>query len=231
MTQEAREGSFRTGLIGVFIVLGFQCLVAIWFYPSSSHQFNTNSVLHSIIFRWSEVVFIFLFIKVAEKLPLSSIKLVALRFGDFLWGFVGFLVGLIFLAGAGAIAEKFHLQYDTHYRSLLLSLPIGWRFATVFTAGVTEEIIFRGYLLERIAKLTHRLWIGVVLSSIVFMALHIPFWGKFAPIGIGAWTAVVIGLYLWKKSLYPCIIMHVLNDVFILVIVPYLASLYGINPK
>ena len=79
----------------------------------------------------------------------------------------------------------------------------------VLTSAVTEEIIFRGYALERLIEATGRTWLAAMISLAAFVAIHLPTWslqhviGVVLPLG-GALTA----LYLWKRSLPFVIAVH-----------------------
>ncbi|WP_407067189.1 CPBP family intramembrane glutamic endopeptidase [Haloarcula regularis] len=48
----------------------------------------------------------------------------------------------------------------------------------VVTAVVTEEILWRGYPIERLTEVTGNVWIGAVVSGTVFLAVHFPAWDR-----------------------------------------------------
>ncbi len=83
-------------------------------------------------------------------------------------------------------------------------------------APISEEIIFRGLLFPAFAKLTGKVWVGALLSSLLFASLH--------PQGVSAWMALAsIGgascmLSYYTKSLAPSIILHALDNTTILII-------------
>ena len=70
----------------------------------------------------------------------------------------------------------------------------------VLTASVTEELLFRSYPIERLARLTGKRWPGALLSLAAFVAFHLHGWnlghvvGVVLPLG-----AVMTGLYLWRR--------------------------------
>jgi uncharacterized protein len=82
----------------------------------------------------------------------------------------------------------------------------------IATAGITEEILFRGYLLERLGRLAGRGAVGVLGSLVAFGLVHLPAWGPGASIHITTWAAVVTGLYVWRRNLVACMLVHLLND-------------------
>ena len=102
--------------------------------------------------------------------------------------------------------------------------PILVSLFTAFTAGVAEEILYRGFLIERLAAITGSLSWGAVIAFIAFVLMHLQFWGLGGLIQIGVWTLVVTGLYVWRRNLGACMLMHFLNDTFALVLAPLLLA-------
>jgi membrane protease YdiL (CAAX protease family) len=90
---------------------------------------------------------------------------------------------------------------------------------TVLTASVTEELLFRAYPIERLARLTGKRWPGALLSLAAFVAIHLQGWnlghvlGVVLPLG-----AVMTGLYLWRRNLIFMIITHLVLDLPIVLI-------------
>ena len=78
------------------------------------------------------------------------------------------------------------------------------------TAGITEEIIFRGFLIGVLALLWP-LWLAVLVSVTVFLLAHI-YQGPAGMLRILPITLAMTGLYLLAGSLWPAIIVHVLVD-------------------
>src|SRR3712207_9085630 len=95
--------------------------------------------------------------------------------------------------------------YTTLFRSLILF--------TVLTASVIEEVLFRAYPLERLARLTGRPWPGPLISLAAFVAFHLQGWnlghvvGVVLPLG-----AIMTGLYVWRRNLLFVVITHALID-------------------
>lgn len=78
------------------------------------------------------------------------------------------------------------------------------------TAGITEEIIFRGFLIGVLA-LVLPIWLAVLVSVAVFLAAHI-YQGPAGMIRILPITLAMTGLYLLSGSLWPAVIVHALVD-------------------
>ncbi len=65
--------------------------------------------------------------------------------------------------------------------------------------GVSEEVLFRGYLFTRLERITKNMWLSLVISSIFFVLIHIPImiWGFGYDVGQGTrW-----GVFLFNQGL------------------------------
>ena len=83
----------------------------------------------------------------------------------------------------------------------------------VITAGVTEEIIFRGYALERLEELTGNRLLSSVVSIGAFTVLHLAGWNLLHVIGVVIPLGVALtALYWWKRDLMIVIIAHTVID-------------------
>ena len=72
-------------------------------------------------------------------------------------------------------------------------------------AGVTEEILYRGYAVERLAFLTGRRWVARLIAGAAFLFAHAA-WGGTQIILVAFGTAIFVGLYLWRRDL-PCVML------------------------
>jgi len=97
-------------------------------------------------------------------------------------------------------------------------------FLLVVVVAVSEEVIFRGYLILRLQTVTSSQVAAVFLSSAIFSFGH-----GYEGMG-GIFVTSVMGLmlglvYLWRRSLVAPMVMHFLQDFIGLVLLP----LSGIN--
>jgi membrane protease YdiL (CAAX protease family) len=107
--------------------------------------------------------------------------------------------------------------------AVLAGLSTGHRVLLVVTAAVTEEILYRGYPIERLAQVTGHLWAGAAAAGVIFLAVHLPFWGPAAlPLQTTA-TAGLVGLYVWQRNLAAAMIAHATIDALLLLVLPALA--------
>lgn len=85
--------------------------------------------------------------------------------------------------------------------------------ALCLTAGFCEELVFRGYFLRQFSSPIHRLWLGVVLSSLLFGFSH-GYEGIAGMIVIVVYGAMFCALALARDSLRPGMIAHAWHDIF-----------------
>ena len=82
------------------------------------------------------------------------------------------------------------------------------------TAGVTEELPYRGYAIERVTALTGIPLLAAAVSLVAFLAAHVgDHWSRAAAVQMAQPTAVLLALYLWTHSLPVVMAVHALNDV------------------
>lgn len=139
-------------------------------------------------------------------------------------------VGVVAAAGwlilssvlAGLVLQPAGWSPDTGTADALLALPVGQRLVIVATAAVSEEVCFRGFLIERVEETTGRAWIAVLATVVLFVgghALH------FGPVTNGLQALLTLGLaglYLWRRDLTAPVVAHAAIDGWHLVVVPVL---------
>jgi membrane protease YdiL (CAAX protease family) len=91
----------------------------------------------------------------------------------------------------------------------------------VAVVAVTEETIFRGYLLLRFQMLLRSPALAVLLSSVIFSLGH-GYEGSAGLVTVGVMGAVFAVIYLWRRSLVAPIVMHFLQDFLSIVLLPWL---------
>lgn len=91
-------------------------------------------------------------------------------------------------------------------------LPLLVRTAIGVTAGVVEELFFRGFLQPRV---------GIALSSALFVMAHLSYEQPFMLIGIAALSLLFAALVRWRRTILPAIAAHAVFDLIqLLIVVP-----------
>lgn len=147
-----------------------------------------------------------------ERLPLSSIGVVLPRWGTLGWGLVAtaVLMASVMLTFA-VIAPALGLRQNMAATAGIVQVPLWLLLTTPIVAGVTEEILYRGYAVERLAFLTGRRWLGGLVAGAAFLIAHWS-WGGAQMILVAFATLILTGLYLWRRDLLCCMLAHALTD-------------------
>lgn len=93
--------------------------------------------------------------------------------------------------------------------------------ALSLTAGICEEIIFRGYLQKQFMAWTRNVSVGIVISGALFGAAHI-YQGWKQTIVIGVFGIMFGMLAAWRRSLKPGMLAHFAQDCSAGLILSYL---------
>lgn len=80
------------------------------------------------------------------------------------------------------------------------------------SAGISEEICFRGFVITRLARLSGSVWPGAIIGAIAFGVSH-SYQGIGGIILIGVYGLMFSLLFLARGSLVPCIVAHALQDI------------------
>lgn len=165
---------------------------------------------------WALVVAMLLYVVAIERKSLSSIGFRAPGVWDIV---LGILAGILLFAGVGVIygivLPALHLAPQAQAASNLgaiLSMPIWFRVLLVTRAAVGEEILFRGYPLERIKELTGSTLMAALLTWAAFTYAHLASWGVMHLIVAGYGGVILTILYLWRRNIWANMIAHWIAD-------------------
>jgi membrane protease YdiL (CAAX protease family) len=82
-------------------------------------------------------------------------------------------------------------------------------FLVALLPAVCEELFFRGVLQRLFIQITKRPWTGIIITGILFSALHGQFLGFFPRLLLG----VLLGaIYWYSGSIWPGILAHFINN-------------------
>jgi membrane protease YdiL (CAAX protease family) len=85
--------------------------------------------------------------------------------------------------------------------------------AISITAAICEETMFRGFAITYLRRLLRSTWLAVLLSTLVFAYMHGGLRQGAAKFGVRFVLGLVFaGIYLWRKSLPPAMLLHFLID-------------------
>jgi uncharacterized protein len=205
--------------IVVFVLLGASLGGSRGVHPLTGHS-KIPQYLWTMAWEWVLAGFVYLGVRKRMKLR----ELIGGRWAspeDVLLDLMiaaGFWLVAIVVLGAGAKLR--HLdqagKFDSMRQQLGFLIPdttlelLAW-FCLSTTAGICEEIIFRGYLQRQFAAFTSSMLAGVLLSAVVFGAAH-GYEGGPRMLLIGIYGLMFGLLAWWRKSLRPGMIAHAWHD-------------------
>jgi len=143
---------------------------------------------------------------------------------------VGVIFFVVVFIGAGLIESALRaagLSGPSTPLPSFLAAKGYWEFVLAFVlvviVAISEETIFRGYLILRFVGMTRSLAIAILLSAVVFALGH----GYEGTAGLA--TIFLVGVsfalvYVWRKSLVAPIVMHFLLDFISIVLAPLLTG-------
>ena len=135
---------------------------------------------------------------------------------DFVAAGVFWIMAMVLLAAIGVMLRLLHFAPPA--KAMMALAPrtglqvLLWICLSV-TAGISEEIAFRGYFLRQFGSLPGGVATGVVCSSLLFGISH-GYEGAAGMIAISAYGAMFCALALVRRSLQPGMIAHAWHDIF-----------------
>lgn len=210
VTESSRPGHFILA-IGLAVAFAAYYLAPIlrWF----GIEIDTNGPAMSIFWKVIAAVIIIGFIWWIEKRTLASINIMPPSEKDitsafYLWGFSMAWYWII-----STILPPEQSQGVNTITNLHPLVVLG----IILTAATVEELFYRGYLIERFRELTGQLWIGVLVSFVIFMVPHVQFFGPSWLLYHGVSATLLYVLYLWRRNLVAVMVLHLLGNLPILI--------------
>lgn len=163
---------------------------------------------------WGLLAMVLFYALRVEKLPVATLGLRGFGWkSTILPGLAAGAVLCMVATAVVAIARNaFDVGADNHLVSMLAGMPWWMLLLLSLRAGVTEELLFRGYLLDRLERLSGRRWVGVVGSIALFTAMHFGGWQAGQLILVALAGTLFTALYLWKRNIMICVIAHTIVD-------------------
>lgn len=166
-----------------------------------------------LVWGWLAVGLLVAYIFRVERENLASIRLVKPSEKDVEWAFYFWGIAM----GVNWLASQFVTLDTAQGVSQITSLPALTVLAIIVTAAITEEVLYRGYVIERIGTLTGRVWLGALVSFVIFVIPHVTFFGwEWLPLH-GTGTIMIYVYYLWRRNLVGAMLLHLLLNLPILI--------------
>ncbi len=199
--------------IGLPIFLGFPFLM----------KLLPRDVILGEVFMWFLFLMLIGWIYLAEKRTLTSIgwkkvtpKMVLLAIG---LGLVLFVLFGLLSTGIQAVG----LPLNKEVAEMFTRQPFYFLMLVALRAGVVEEVLYRGYAIERIEELTNSRLLAGFFPLIIFVLLHLS-WG----VGHLLFVFIVGGLftliYFRMRNVVFNVIAHFTVDVVVMIVLPMMVE-------
>lgn len=227
-------------LIGGFILAGAAAIV-LWssmvggslmdmekgmLNPANADAVKVVQLVSSMIMF---IVPAFVFARIVNKQPVKHLGLktkfsvsqvglvIAMVFaGFYLSGALAELTNLIPIsAKAKAMFEKMEKAYVDQVMVIANMKTFGEYLFSLIVIGLApaifEELIFRGAMQQLMVKWTRSAWVGIIITSIIFSAIHFSYYGFLSRLFLG----IMLGfMFYYSKSIWLSILAHFLNNGF-----------------
>jgi len=194
--------------------------------PANAHAVKVLQLVASAIMFLVPAI---IFAVIVNKKPMKHLGLKT----KFNWIQAGLTAVIIFVAFylSGALAEltnhipisnsleKTFKAWEKTYTDQVMLMAnmngIGDYLFTLLVIAIApaffEELLFRGALQQLMVNWTKNAWIGIIITSLLFSAVHFSYYGFLSRTALG----IILGfLFYYSKSLWLPIIAHFINNGF-----------------
>ncbi|MGA7343312.1 MAG: type II CAAX endopeptidase family protein [Terracidiphilus sp.] len=164
---------------------------------------------------WACAAAILVWLRFGEGLPLSSIGFRRFTWKSLVFGLLAAIATTaIMILQFAMIIPMLHLDASAAIaaQQSILRTPYWFRVLLVLRTGVVEEILFRGYLIEKIVQVAGSLWIAILCSAAAFTYAHLAGWGLVHLIPVAGAGLVFALLYAWRRDLGSNMLGHFIAD-------------------
>ena len=202
-----------------FLLVGWPLISLVFMGDYSPQDLSFQDLAYqvyipTIIIEWLLFLLVLLTIKKEEgKFSLSGIGFNQFNLKNLFLGFAFVIVSNIILVGVALVMKGVGVLPQKDISFLMpqsATEKLLWIFMS-FSAAVSEEVSFRGYLLTKLNLWIKNIWLIAILSSVAFGMGHI-YQGVGGVILTAIYGFFFAMLFLWKRTLAPCIFAHFIQD-------------------
>lgn len=169
------------------------------------------------------------YVKKIEKAPLSSLGLKRIRPSDII---KGLLLGICMFIAQQIPLLILKMDYSAY---AMAPDPVYIILMTLYCflcVGLVEELVFRGFILQKTLSVCHSKTIAILINIVLFYAAHLfPAmrfsFGEFYSIAV---NVLFLSIFFFKskdKTLIPLIVAHGFYDTLTSVLLPVLLYVFG----
>jgi len=201
-----------TLLTGIILAFVIPLLLTIWI--GATHMDYYDKLFYSRFIYWGTALMLLGYAVKIERQSLLIWKESKITIGYFLLS-----VLVLYLLSIGAAIVSALTTLGVHDSNEMMKKVIGvlkghpaMIFFIALTAGVTEELIFRGYLLTRLSQLFKNNAVAIIVSSLLFSALHYKY-GSYRELIFTFLVGALFSVYYMEyRNIKALILAHFLID-------------------
>ena len=162
-----------------------------------------------------------------EKKPLSELglhrqtrrKIIVALAASIVIAVGGTLISLLIL-------KVFALPAPTLITERIAIFPLWFSVWLVGSSSVAEEVLYRGFVIERLGQTTGNICLGALITLIWFTFLHLPLGVVYTLTIVLPGSILVTALYVWRRDLIATIVVHLVFNapIIVLSLLPILAN-------
>jgi tetratricopeptide (TPR) repeat protein len=229
--ESSRALYFYTGL-GLVLAFGF---LVVPFHAAFGHLYGALGLPALITYGLDDVsvkavivVAIVALVSYGERRPLSSIGIRRPHLTDVALGIGAFILSEALTYVLETLVPHGFVSDAAGRLALFARLPLWLMLLDALVNGIFEEMTARGFAVERLSEITHSTVAGALIALALNLMTHLPYWGWRQTIILAPALSTFLALYLWRRSIVPCAIGHILNDAFpsLMALVPAFLPMY-----
>ena len=171
-----------------------------------------SQAIHEAVF-WLIGLAIIVYVVAVERRPLSSIGFRRPGWKTFVYAILAAVVMIVAVVLTyNVLFPLFGLKMNQNAVAAITNSPLWFQALIFLRAGVVEEILYRGYPIERVQELTGSKWIAALVSITVFVLAHLESWGGAQLLVVSSGAIVLSLLYVWRRDLLCNMFAHFLVD-------------------
>jgi len=212
MDSEASSADKLRLTIGILIAFLFAPLMGHFLFVGA---YNARTIFYSRFLFWIEVAMLFGYTRWIEQGDFFIWPSIRYDLKFYLGSFgalyllvigAGIVSNLPRLFGVPANRQMIQLMATLLYHNMPLLI------LSVFTAGFTEEMIFRAYLVPRLEIIFNNKYMPVLISALMFAALHFRYHSLEELLFAFLFGVVFAIHYQWYRNITILIITHAIVD-------------------
>jgi len=219
----SRKAIILEVLVFLFLIVPSMVLS---FFAGGQNRIDFILLALSVIFRDLALVSLILFFAWRDREPVSRL---GLHLKDLERNiFLGFALYIPFVFVIGLVTQlltAIGLSKPAEPGPSYFRVGGQWELALavvlVVVVAISEETIFRGYLIHRLRTATGNTAAAVLLSAIIFALGH-GYEGSLGVVTVGVMGLIFSLIYLWRQSLVAPIVLHFIQNFTAIILVPYL---------